>query len=97
MNIRTDALLFGESAGRIVISCARHHIEPLEQLAAHHGVPAQLIGRVGGSRLFIQPWIEVPVEELSDAWRTGLPQALHPPTRQPAHSRTREPMSWTTQ
>jgi len=74
--IRTDALLFGESAGRIVISCARFHVERIEHLAARHQVPLALIGRVGGAHLRIDPWIEVSVDELSEAWRTGLRTAL---------------------
>ncbi|MBI4341222.1 MAG: phosphoribosylformylglycinamidine synthase subunit PurL, partial [Candidatus Omnitrophica bacterium] len=36
-NIRSDALLFGESAGRIVISCERRFVEPLLALAKKHG------------------------------------------------------------
>ena len=76
MNIRSDALLFGESAGRIVISCARHLVEPLEQLAHRYGVAAALIGRVGGSRLAIGSWIEIIVEDLNVAWRSGLAKSL---------------------
>jgi len=74
--IRTDALLFGESAGRIVISCARHHLELVEHLARRHGVPALLIGKVGGARLTITPWIEESVDVLSEAWRTGLASGI---------------------
>jgi phosphoribosylformylglycinamidine synthase len=74
--MRTDALLFGESSGRIVASCERYHLEPVEHLAARFKVPAAVIGRVGGSRLVIGPWIDAPVEELSLAWRSGLTAAL---------------------
>ena len=76
MSLRSDALLFGESTGRIIISCARHHVEMLETLAQRHGVRAVLIGKVGGARLTIDPWIEESVDVLSDAWRSGLPKAL---------------------
>ena len=75
-NIRVDALLFGESAGRIVVSCARHHIELLETLAQRHGVAAALIGTVGGSRLVIGSWIDESVEVFNEAWRSALPTAL---------------------
>ncbi len=70
--VRPDALLFGESAGRIVLSCARFYLEPLLELANRVGVPAAELGRVGGPRLTITPWIEEPVETLSEAWRSGL-------------------------
>ena len=73
--IRIDALLFGESAGRIVVSCEPHRVEALEHLASRVGVPVATIGRVGGSRLSIEPWINAPVEELSEVWRTGLENA----------------------
>ena len=74
--IRTDALLFGESAGRIVVSCERRCVEPLLSLARRRRVPAAVIGRVGGSRLTIDPWIDVPVGDLSHAWRTGFTNAM---------------------
>jgi len=74
--LRTDALLFGESAGRIVVSCERRHLEPLLALATRHGVVAAEVGKVGGTRLTIGSWIEVPVEDLSAAWRSGLRSAL---------------------
>ncbi len=77
--LRTDALLFGESTGRIVISCARGHVEPLLTLAERHDVPAAVIGRVGGTRLSIHPWVDVPVEDLAGAWRSGLIRQLQEP------------------
>jgi len=75
-SFRIDALLFGESAGRIVISCERRFVESVQQLARRHGVPAAVIGRVGGSHLRVDPWIEVPVEVLNETWRSGLEKAL---------------------
>ena len=74
--IRPDALLFGESAGRIVVSCAPDTVERLLRLAKRHGVPAAVIGRVGGARLAIEPWVDAPVVTLSDAWRASLQTML---------------------
>jgi phosphoribosylformylglycinamidine synthase len=73
--LRPDARLFGESAGRIVVSCEPHRVEALERLASRWRVPASTIGRVGGARLSLGPWIDVSVDELSHAWRTGLSSA----------------------
>ncbi len=73
---RTDAVLFGESAGRVVVSCERFHLESLLKLAMRCGVSASVIGNVGGTRLAIRPWIDAPVEDLNDAWRTGVETAL---------------------
>jgi len=74
---RIDALLFGESAGRIFLTCERFQLDAVLALAKRHDVAATVLGRVGGRRLRIDPWIDVPVENLSTAWRTGLAHALH--------------------
>jgi phosphoribosylformylglycinamidine synthase len=71
-----DALLFGESAGRIVVSCEPSAVALLLALAKRRAVPATVIGQVGGSQLSIGSWIEAPVEALNDAWRGGLQEAL---------------------
>ncbi len=76
VSLRLDALLFGESAGRIIVSCVPESVEVLGHLAKKHEVPATVLGRVGGSRLLIEPWIDVRVEALNDAWRGGLKVAL---------------------
>jgi phosphoribosylformylglycinamidine synthase len=75
-HIRVDALLFGESAERIIVSCERRYVEAVLVLAQQRHVPAAVIGRVGGARLSIAPWLDVPVDELSETWRSGLTTAL---------------------
>ena len=76
-HLRTDALLFGESSGRIVVSCPRGYAERIEHLAGRHGVPTALIGQVGGSRLTITSWVDASVDALNDAWRHGLARGLN--------------------
>ncbi|HEX9779610.1 MAG TPA: phosphoribosylformylglycinamidine synthase subunit PurL [bacterium] len=66
---RLDAVLFGESAGRVVGTCAPADAEAVRRLAAQHGVPAEVIGTVGGRRLQISPWVDAALESLRDAWR----------------------------
>jgi phosphoribosylformylglycinamidine synthase len=46
-----DALLFGEDAGRVVISADPAHAASLAELAKEHGVPLFPAGTVGGGRL----------------------------------------------
>jgi phosphoribosylformylglycinamidine synthase len=70
--IRPDALLFGETQGRVVISCARQHVELLEMLAQRRGVPCAVIGTAGGRRLELRPWIDEAIDVVSDTWRCGL-------------------------
>ena len=74
--LRADAELFGESAGRVVVSLPGAQVAPLLALAAKHGVPAHAIGRVGGARLAIGEWVDESVEVLAQAWQHALPRAL---------------------
>jgi phosphoribosylformylglycinamidine synthase subunit PurL len=74
--IRGDALLFSESQSRIVVSLKEDNVGRLNDLAARHGVPAQVIGIVGGTRFVIQPLLQLPVEELRAIWSTGLTARL---------------------
>jgi phosphoribosylformylglycinamidine synthase subunit PurL len=43
----TEALLYGEDAGRVIVSCEVGRVAELLALAAEHGVPAEPIGEVG--------------------------------------------------
>jgi len=42
-------LLFGESQGRIVVSCTEENVDDVLRLAKQHGVPCQRIGTVTGA------------------------------------------------
>jgi phosphoribosylformylglycinamidine synthase len=74
--MRADALLFGESQSRIVVSVKEEDLERLKQIAAQEGAPVQAIGEVGGSRLSIQQLVQLPVEELRSIWAHGLERRL---------------------
>jgi phosphoribosylformylglycinamidine synthase len=70
------ATIFGESASRVVVSVRAADRETLLQMAADAGVPAQLIGNTGGSRLVMRvagkPAIDVTVAEAEHAWSTAI-------------------------
>jgi phosphoribosylformylglycinamidine synthase len=83
---RADALLFGESTGRIVVSCRPEQVDRVMMFAKRRGVPASRIGWVGGSQLTIGTWLSTSVEALNTQWRSGLQQALTTPR---AHGRAR--------
>jgi phosphoribosylformylglycinamidine synthase II len=77
--IRPDALLFGESTGRVIATTAEP--EALLALARERGVPAQRIGWTGGSRLEIgppgrDPWIDASLERLHGLWARAIPRRL---------------------
>jgi phosphoribosylformylglycinamidine synthase subunit PurL len=68
--------LFGESAGRVVVSVAPEQRAALQSLAAEHGVPAHLVGTTGGSRIQISVGgaaaIDCPVAEAEQLWSSAL-------------------------
>jgi phosphoribosylformylglycinamidine synthase len=70
--MRADALLFGESPSRIVVSVQENHLGRLAELARSEGAPMQVIGKVGGKRLHIQSLLNVPADELRASWQHGL-------------------------
>jgi phosphoribosylformylglycinamidine synthase II len=76
--MRPDALLFGESTGRVI--AAAPAAGPLLEAARDEGVPARVIGRTGGSRLVIQgagaPWVDAPVARLRSLYERALPRRL---------------------
>jgi phosphoribosylformylglycinamidine synthase len=74
--LRGDALLFSESQSRMIVSVKEEQLGRLEEIAAKHGVPMQVIGAVGGHRFVVQPWVQLPVEELKTIWSTGLTSRL---------------------
>jgi phosphoribosylformylglycinamidine synthase len=70
--MRADALLFGESQSRIVVSVKERDLERLKEIADHEGAPIQVLGEVGGSRLVIQPMVQLPVDEIREIWSGSL-------------------------
>jgi phosphoribosylformylglycinamidine synthase len=74
--IRGDALLFSESQSRIVVSVGEKDLSQLRERATELNVPMQVIGTVGGTRLIIQPLLQLPVEELRSIWSNGLAARL---------------------
>jgi phosphoribosylformylglycinamidine synthase subunit PurL len=68
--------LFGESASRAIVSVRPSERAALMQLATTAGVPAQLIGTTGGSRLMIRvtgrPVIDLPVAVAEGVWSSAI-------------------------
>jgi len=78
-SIRPDALLFGESTGRVIATTSRP--DALLALAAEHEVPARRIGTTGGDALWIgatsgEAWIDSGVARLRAVWENGIPRRL---------------------
>lgn len=84
--LRLDALLFGESPSRVILSVLPEHAEQVLDLARESSVPAVDIGAVGGEELIFDVEssslttkcrAQVPVLELFENWNTSLERKLH--------------------
>jgi phosphoribosylformylglycinamidine (FGAM) synthase-like enzyme len=73
---RIDTALFGELQSRIVVSAALGKTKQLEKIAARKGVPLHRLGVVGGRRIVIKGLVDIPLDDIERAWRSGLEKAL---------------------
>ncbi len=74
-------LLFGETQGRVLVSCPADQADAVRSLAGDHGVPARLVGSVESTDVGLR--IETPssslrfgLEELASAYFGALPEAM---------------------
>jgi len=79
-DLRPDALLFGETQSRILLSASADLLPRLLELAAEKGVPARVIGRAGGKEMAVRlggrEVLRLSLERLFEAWKNSLPGAL---------------------
>ena len=84
--VRRDALLFGESQSRVVLSVKPENVDNVLATARLEGVPAAQIGTVGGERLIIdvEPAkqalacrVDADVKSLLEKWGDSLERALN--------------------
>ncbi|MGH2829315.1 MAG: phosphoribosylformylglycinamidine synthase subunit PurL [Actinomycetota bacterium] len=68
--------LFSESASRAIVTCDPAQRDPVLAAAAAAGVPANVIGTVGGEALDLDGILRIPVADLDRAWRGALPELL---------------------
>jgi phosphoribosylformylglycinamidine synthase len=71
--------LFSESAARVLVTVPAAAAGRLAELAAAHGVPLTELGVTGGSSYAVDTAagrIEIPLDELTAAWKATLPTAL---------------------
>ena len=68
--------LFNESGGRVVVALNDTNLDPFLDNSRNRGVPAQIIGRTGGSSLVLGSAIDLPLDELIRSSRDELAQAL---------------------
>jgi phosphoribosylformylglycinamidine synthase len=74
--ISADALLFGESQSRIIISCEPDQAASLINHFMKNNIPCVAIGRTGGERFSINGLIDVELSDLADAFYNALPHLM---------------------
>ncbi len=77
--MRLDALLFGESQGRVVITCTALDATKVVERAKILGVPAAKIGTVGGDALKLKTpagEFSAPLAELHDGWWNSIARTM---------------------
>lgn len=67
--MRNDALLFGETQSRIVVSLSKKNLDSLREITNKFEAPIQILGKVEGSSLKINDLINIEVEQLKKAWK----------------------------
>ena len=73
---RWDAVLFGEMQSRIVVSVAPGGVEGVKKMAEESGVTVMGLGVVGGDRLTIGNYIDLPLKKIERVWTNGLSEAM---------------------
>ncbi len=74
--LRQDALYFGESQSRAIVSVTSDNKEAIIRAAQNHRVPVYQIGKVGGQKLVIGDKIEVDAAECAKVYRETIPGSM---------------------
>jgi phosphoribosylformylglycinamidine synthase len=75
-SIRADALLFGETQSRLIVTAAKENAEKLIEHCLSKKVPVAAIGRVGGENLKIDNLIDISLASLASAYYNSLRNLL---------------------
>ncbi len=79
-DMREDAVLFGESQSRIILSCGKGALDKIRAIAIKNKAPLSVIGRVGGRALKIndggKELINAPLEALYKKWAFSIEEKL---------------------
>ena len=79
-DIRPDALLFGETQSRIIITVEKNNAGNIEKMGRNMNTPVKVIGRVRGDRLLVKQrakvLIDMLVEDMAEAWGKAIPRSI---------------------
>jgi phosphoribosylformylglycinamidine synthase len=74
--IRKDALLFGESQSRIILSARPQNVKKILSIAKKNKTPVAVIGYVRGDSLVIEGLVNISLTELAQAWDGAIEKQL---------------------
>jgi phosphoribosylformylglycinamidine synthase len=69
--------LFAESSGCAVVAVDHDSWRAFRVAADEHGVPVQILGRVGGDLLAVNHWILAPVSQLAQIYESAIPDLMN--------------------
>ena len=69
---RLDSAFFGEHQSRVVVSISGDSAAKLSKVAGKWRVPLTLLGKVGGRRLVVDSYLDLPLAKVARAWRCDL-------------------------
>jgi phosphoribosylformylglycinamidine synthase len=69
-SVSREALYFGESQGRVVVSVEPRRVPDLQKLMARHHLPLHAVGVVGGEDFQVGVDIRLSLDALRQAWET---------------------------
>ena len=75
--IRMDAILFGESQGRIIVTCTADHIDAIKSLAMANNIDCQEIGSVTSGNLDFNGESFGAIGDYKESYMTSLAQKLN--------------------
>ena len=75
-SMRKDAILFSESQGRAIVSLDEANLKKLKELTDSVELPMEIIGKVNGTRLYIEDLIDIPVSRAYNSWANGFENIL---------------------
>ena len=71
-DLRPDALLFGESQSRFIVTLSAGDLDAFISEVESTGVRAEAIGAVGGENLVIEGFIDMPVNKIRERWEATI-------------------------
>jgi phosphoribosylformylglycinamidine synthase II len=75
-DMRPDALLFGESQARIIVSLSESKADDLREVACRFGIKATLLGRVAADRFRLKGWgfaLDLDPKAMRSAYEEAIP------------------------